>query len=483
MHPALIVRILGVLLMGYSIIALIPPVLVSFIYSDGAHLAFIFPFLITFICGASLWMVSRHRRDDLRTRDGFIITALFWTVLGLFGSLPFLFAEVPELSFTDAVFESMSGLTTTGATILPEIDGLPHSILFYRQFLQWLGGIGIIVIAMAILPLLGVGGMQLYRAEAPGPVKDTKLTPRIAGTAKALISMYTALTLTCCLAYWIAGMNFFDAISHAFSTVAIGGFSTHTESIGYFNNPAIILVAIFFMVFSGLNFALHFSAWKARRIYHYFRDAESRFYFFCLLNGTIITVIYLISSGTYDVTDSFLNGTFQVVSLVTTTGFATDDFSAWPLFLPFMLFIGAFMGGCAYSTAGGMKVIRVLLVVKQGLREIQRLIHPNAVIPIKINNKVVSDRVVDAIWGFFAVYIFAFILMLLVLLATGLDFLTAFSAVGACINNLGPGLGEVAGHYGDINTPAKWVLCFAMLLGRLEVFTLLVLFTPMFWRR
>ena len=482
MHPAIIVRILGFLLMGYSI-ALVPPVFVSFIYSDNSHFAFIIPFFITFTCGALLWLVSRKRKESLRTRDGFIITALFWTVLGLFGSMPFMLAEQPGLSFTDAVFESLSGLTTTGATVLAEIDGLPHSILFYRQFLQWFGGIGIIVIAMAILPLLGVGGMQLYRAEAPGPVKDSKLTPKIAETAKALISIYISLTISCCLAYWIAGMNFFDAIGHAFSTVAIGGFSTHTASMGYFDSPAILLVAIFFMVFSGINFSLHFFAWKARRFHHYLRDAESRFYFFCLLNGTFITVLYLFTTDYYDFTTSFLYGSFQVVSLVTTTGFGIDDFSAWPLFLPFMLFIGAFMGGCANSTAGGMKVIRVLLVVKQGLREIQRLIHPNAIIPIKVGNKVVSDRVIEAVWGFFAVYIFVFILMLLALLATGLDFLTAFSAVGACINNLGPGLGEVAAHYGQINTPAKWVLCFAMLLGRLEVFTLLVLFTPMFWRR
>ena len=482
MHLSIIVRILGFLLMGYSL-ALIPPVIVSFIYADKTHLAFIIPFFITFVCGAILWLVSRHQKDDLRTRDGFIITALFWTVLGLFGSMPFMFAEQPHLSFTDAVFESLSGLTTTGATILPEIDGLPYSILFYRQLLQWLGGIGIIVIAMAILPLLGVGGMQLYRAEAPGPVKDTKITPRITGTAKALISIYMALTISCCLAYWVAGMNFFDALSHAFSTVAIGGFSTHTASIGYFDNPAIILVAIFFMVFSGINFALHFHAWKARRFWHYFKDAEARFYFFCLLNGTVITVVYLVSTNYYEPVKGFLYGSFQVVSIVTTTGFATDDFSAWPLFLPFMLFFGAFMGGCANSTAGGMKVIRVLLVCKQGLREIQRLIHPNAIIPIKINNKVVSDRVIDAVWGFFAVYVFCFILMILGLLATGLDFLTAFSAVGACINNLGPGLGEVAAHYGGLNVFAKWILCFAMLLGRLEVFTLLVLFTPMFWRR
>lgn len=482
MHPSSIARVLGILLMGYSL-ALIAPALVSIIYQDQAHFAFLITFAITLSTGLALWFVTHDHRQDLRTRDGFVVTALFWVVLGLFGSLPFMLAESPHLTFSDAVFESISGLTTTGATVITGLDYLPESILLYRQLLQWLGGIGIIVVAMAILPMLGIGGMQLYRAEIPGPVKDTKLTPRITGTAKALMFIYAGLTIVCMLAYWYAGMSFFDAICHAFSTVAIGGFSTHDASIGYFDSAPIMWVAIIFMFISGINFALHFFAWHTRSIKQYFFDPEFRFYGAWILVGIVITVGYLIATKTYSLTESLLHGTFELVAIATTTGFTTADFSAWPNFLPFMIFIGAFMGGCSMSTAGGMKVIRVLLVSKQGLREIHRLIHPNAVIPIKIGAKTVPDRVVDAVWGFFAVYVFAFLTMFLILMATGLDFLTAISAVGACINNLGPGMGDVAANYAGINLTAKWVLCFAMLLGRLEVFTLLVLFTPMFWRR
>ncbi|MEO0442974.1 MAG: potassium transporter TrkG, partial [Pseudomonadota bacterium] len=353
----------------------------------------------------------------------------------------------------------------------------------YRQQLQWLGGIGIIVIAVAILPMLGIGGMQLYRAETPGPVKDSKLTPRITQTAKVLFFIYLSLTMVCAVSYWLAGMTAFDAIGHSFSTVAIGGFSTHDASIGHFNSPAIMLIGIIFMVLSGINFALHFIAWRSRGILHFFQDPECRFYLWCILVGCIITVCYLyFFTPLYSFTDSLLLGSFELVSILTTTGFGVADYSQWPTFLPFMLFMFAFMGGCGGSTAGGMKVMRVMLICKQGIREIYRLIHPNAIIPVKVGNKPVSDRVVESVWGFFAVYVISFMVMFMILLGTGLDFITAFSAIGATINNLGPGMGDVSLHYGAISDVAKWVLCFAMLLGRLEVFTLLVLLTPAFWR-
>lgn len=482
MHFAIIAKVLGILLMLFSL-TIFPPILVSVWYSDGSHLAFLLAFAITFTTGLGLWFPVHNHRGDLRTRDGFLVTALFWIVLGLFGSLPFILSESLSLSFTDAIFESLSGLTTTGATVITGLDLLPKSILYYRQQLQWLGGIGIIVIAVAILPMLGIGGMQLYRAETPGPVKDSKLTPRITETAKALFLMYLGLTGICALSYWLAGMSGFDAVGHAFSTVAIGGFSTHDASIGYFDSPLIVAICTFFMVVAGINFALHFLGWNDRSLRHYLQDPECRFYLAWILIGATITVLYLYFSNTYDFNESLLHGSFEFVSILTTTGFGTTDFSIWPSFLPFMLFLFAFMGGCAGSTAGGMKVIRVLLIYKQGMREIYRLIHPNAVFPIRVGSTTVSDRVLEAVWGFFSVYIFAFVAMFMLLLASGLDFVTAYSAVGACINNLGPGLGAVAAHYGDINDFAKWVLCFAMLLGRLEVFTLLVLFTPMFWRR
>ncbi len=482
MHFAIIFKVLGLLLMLFSL-TMAPPIAVSIIYRDHTWTAFVLAFAITFVTGLTAWFPVHRVQQDLRTRDGFLVTSLFWTVLALFGALPFLIAETTQLSFTDAVFESLSGLTTTGATVITDLERLPASILFYRQQLQWLGGIGIIVIAVAILPMLGVGGMQLYRAETPGPIKDSKLTPRITETAKALFLIYLSLTICCVVAYWLAGMSWFDAISHAFSTVAIGGFSTHNESIGHFNSAPIMLICIVFMILSGINFGLHFISWRARGIGHYLRDPEFQFYISMIILGVTVVTSYLAYSQTYDLNTSLLKGSFELVSILTTTGFGVADFSIWPTFLPMLIFMFAFMGGCAGSTGGGIKMIRVLLIIKQGVRELHRLIHPNAIIPVKLGQKLVSDRVIEAVWGFFAVYVVSFLIMCVMLLATGLDFLTAFTAVGACLNNLGPGLGAVAAHYGDISASAKWILSFAMLLGRLEVFTLLVLFTPVFWRR
>jgi trk system potassium uptake protein TrkH len=482
MHPAIIFRILGILLMVFSI-ALIPPILVSLIYQDSALGAFASALGITFATGALFWFPVRYRRQELRTRDGFVVTVLFWLVLAISGSLPLMLADNPGLSFTDAFFESLSGWTTTGATVITGIDDLPHSILFYRQLLQWLGGMGIIVLAVAILPMLGIGGMQLYRTETPGPMKDDKLTPRITETAKTLWYIYLALTIACAFGYYFAGMNVFDAICHAFSTVAIGGFSTHDASIGHFDSGLIESVAIFFMVISAFNFALHFYAWRFRSIKHYFADSEVKTLLTVLMLAAIVTFVTLVTTNSYSPDEALRFGLFELVSIATTTGFATADFSLWPVFLPFLLFFLAFMGGCAGSTGGGLKVIRVLLIFKQGGREMKRLIHPNAIIPIRIGGRPVDDRVVEAVWGFFSVYLMLYLLMTVLLLATGLDFVTAFSAVGACMNNLGPGLGDVSAHYGEITDFAKWVLSFAMLLGRLEIFTLLVLFTPAFWRQ
>jgi len=482
MHYKVILRILGILLMIFSI-SMLPPLGISYFYDDGAELAFIAGFLITLLTGFFIWIPVYRVRQDLRTRDGFLITVLFWAVLGLFGAFPFMLTDNPHLTFIDALFESLSGLTTTGATVITGIDDLPKSILFYRQQLQWLGGMGIIVLAVAILPMLGIGGMQLYRAETPGPVKDSKLTPRITETAKALWYIYLSLTIACAAGYWLAGMDLFNAIGHSFSTVAIGGFSTHDASIGYYDSVAIEMICIFFMTISAVNFGLHFFAWRQRSLSHYLLDPEFKFYLVTLLAITVIAIVALVVTETYAPGESMRKALFMVVSIATTTGFATADFAHWPVMLPFLLFVAAFAGGCAGSTGGGMKVIRVLLILKQGYREIQRLVHPNAIIPVKLGKKPISDKVLEAVWGFFSVYMIVFVVMLIVLLATGLDQVTAWSAVGATLNNLGPGLGDVSAHYGDLNDPAKWVLCFAMLLGRLEVFTLLVLFTPIFWKR
>jgi len=483
MQLAAILRIIGLLLMIFSI-TMLPPALVGMIYNDGAIIPFITAFCVTLATGIVLWLPVRNQHKDLRIRDGFVVVVVFWLVLGISGSLPFYFSFTPTLSLTDSVFESISGLTTTGATVITGIDTLPHSILFYRQQLQWMGGMGIIVLAVAILPMLGIGGMQLYRAETPGPMKNNKLTPRITETAKALWYIYLGLTIACAVSYWLAGMHAFDAIAHSFSTVAIGGFSTHDASMGYFNSTLIEVVAVVFMLLAGINFSLHFLAWRTLTIRPYLHDPEVQTYFVVLLVTATITTLYLYVSGTFDSPGSALHhGIFQAVSIGTTSGFTTAEYYAWPGFLPVLLLFSSFIGGCAGSTGGGLKVIRFLLLFRQGIREIKRLIHPNALIPVKIGNKPLSERVINAVWGFFSLYVASFAIMMLMVMATGVDHITSFSAVAACMNNLGPGLGDVGAHYGNINEVAKWILCFAMLLGRLEIFTLLVLFSPAFWRK
>ena len=520
-------RILGALLMAFSIFMLVP-LAVSYVYGasslgdllspaflllgDGAARPFLFAFSTIFLVGVALWAPVRKQAAgvELKIRDGFLVVSAFWLGLGLAGSVPFLMMEQLEMSVSDAVFESISGLTTTGATVISGLDDLPKSILFYRQMLQWLGGMGIIVLAVAVLPMLGIGGMQLYRAETPGPVKDSKLTPRIAKTAKSLWAIYLFITVACGLAYYWAGMDAFDAVAHSFSTVAIGGFSTHDASLGFFDTPAIEYVAIFFMLVAGVNFSLHFVAWGRirlslpfmmrgwrpvlRRNTHpgglrsvfggYADDPEFRAYLQILFFLAVVAVLYLHFEGMYPGwADAFRDGVFQVVSIGTTTGFTTADFTLWHGPLPVLLIFASLIGGCAGSTGGGMKVIRWLLIVRQSNRELLRLLHPSAEIPVKLGGRAVPRRVMEAAWGFFSVYVAVFAVLMTVLMFTGLDQVTAFSAMAASLNNLGPGLGEVASNYATLNNPAKWVCVLAMVLGRLEIFTLLVLVTPEFWKR
>ncbi|MWJ27281.1 TrkH family potassium uptake protein [Halomonas sediminis] len=482
MSLRVILRILGLLLMLFSL-TLLPPILISLWFRDGVWDAFAIGVVITVTTGLLLFLPNRNEHKELRIRDGFLIAAMFWTVLALFGSLPLMLFGEGSLTITDAVFESFSGLTTTGATVITGIDFLPESILYYRQQLQWLGGMGIVVLAVAILPTLGVGGMALYRTEIPGPLKDSKLTPRITETAKALWYIYATLTITCMLAYMAAGMSWFDALGHSFSTVAIGGFSTYDASIGYFDSALIELICVGFMLISAFSFSLHFIAWREKRLTHYFQDPEARFLMLFLLSLTVITVVSLWLTNTYDTVRGLRHGLFQVVSVATTAGFGVADFAAWPGALPFLLFMAAFVGGCSGSTGGGMKVIRILLIVKQGMREVMRLIHPNAVIAVKIGKVSVPDGIAQAVWGFFSVYVLLFFLMLVGVMATGVDQVTAWSTVGSALNNLGPALGDATSHYGNLPALAKWILVVAMLLGRLEIFTVLVLFTPAFWRR
>jgi len=482
MRFANIQRVIGFLVIGSSLMML-PPVLVSLYYADGTAGLFLKSAGIFLVLGLMIYLPVRKERRELRIRDGFLIVASSWLVVIMMGALPFMLLNAPELSLVDAVFESASGFTTTGATIINNVDALPRAILYYRMETQWLGGMGIIVLAVAILPMLRIGGMQLYKAETPGPVKDTKLTPRITQTAKALWLIYVGITIACIVAYDMGGMDLFDAIGHGFSTVATGGFSTHNESLAYWNRPELEVIAMFFMFVAGINFGLHYVAWRNASFQHYFKDAELKAYFSLLIIFTILTTFALYFTNTFDsMAASLRHGAFHVVSVMSTTGFTTDPFYIWPSFVPLLLIFIAFIGGCAGSTAGGMKVIRVILLHRQALRELRLLIHPAAALPIKYGGQTVTPKLMAAVWGFFLLFIASFAIMTMLLTATGLDMVTSYSAVIACISNMGPALGEAGLNFASLNDTAKVILSFAMLLGRLEIYTVLVLLMPEFWR-
>ncbi len=481
MQLLVVQRILGILFMMHSV-TMLPPVLVALAYGEREWADFLITFGILFIFGVAVWWPVRRERRELRTRDGFVIVVMFWTVLGMAGAIPFMLDL--DLSFTYAVFESVSGFTTTGATVLTGLDYLPKSILYYRQQLTFIGGIGIVVLAVAILPMLGVGGMSLYRAETPGPMKDTKLTPRIIETARAFSYTYLGLCAACALAFWAAGMDLFDAVGHSFAVLATAGFSNHDASFAYFDSPLIDVVACVFMLLGAISFSAHFLVWRGLNMRYYWEDRELRAFLwvaFALIS--VFTVMLAWTSQYPDFWQALRYAAFNVISTLTTTGFVTANFSEWPSFLPVLLMLIAFIGGCAGSTAGGLKMMRVMLLYKQGIREIWRLAHPRGIFPIKVGGKSLPNNVVDAIWGFFSFYMISALVLTLVMMGTGLDAVTAFSAVSASINNMGAGLNELGSTFASVTTFGKWVLIFAMLLGRLEIFALLVLFTPAFWRR
>ncbi len=482
MHTSMVSKILGLFLMLFSI-SLLFPIVIAVLYGEDTIQAFFLAFALSFSLGILMWLPFSRERMELRAKDGFLVTTLFWVVLGLTGALPLMLVDDLQLSLADAVFESVSGITTTGATAIVGLDTLPKSILYYRQQLHFFGGIGIVVIAVAIMPMLGIGGMQLYKAENIGPSKETKITPRIADTAKALFIIYIFLTLMCACAFWLAGMTLFDAITHSFSTVATGGFANYDASMGYFNSPTIMLITIFFMVVSAMSFGLHYFAWLKGSVFHYWRNPETKLFLLILLGGSLLVSAYLLWMKVYSVEQGFLHGSFQVVSVMTTTGFVTSDFSRWPTFLPMFLMVISFFGGCVGSTSGGMKVGRMQIMAKQVQREVARLIHPSGVFSLRVRNWAIPSRVTDAVWAFFGVYLAVYYAIVLLLLAAGVDFTTAWSATAAMINNLGPGLGDVTASVKDLNDFSTWVLSAAMILGRLEIFTVLVLFSPLFWRR
>jgi trk system potassium uptake protein TrkH len=480
MHWRAITQLFGILLLLYSL-GFIPSLGIALLYGDGQWGIFAESLLITATAGLVLWYPNIKQRSELSVRDGFLVVTLFWVLLGFAGALPFILGL--HLGVTDAIFESVSGFTTTGATVMTGLDQVAPSILYHRQQIQWLGGMGIIVLAVAILPLLGVGGMQLYRAEASGVAKHDKLTPRIAETARVLWAIYFSLTLTCALAYWVAGMDLFDAVGHAFTTVATGGFSTHDASLAHYDSEAIEMIAIVFMLAGGANFAIHFMAWRRLSIQPYGTDPEVRVYGMLFVLATLFVAASLFWAKAYPgAGESLRYAAFQVASILTSTGFGTANFAEWPLHIPLILVILSFTGGCVGSTAGGIKVLRIMLLAKLGVRQLFQLAHPQSVSLVKVGRVPVSDEVIFSVWGFYVLYIVTSLLLTVAMMAAGLDLESAFGAVVATINLLGPGLGEVAVNFATVSPVIKWLGIFGMLVGRLEVFTLLILFLPAYWR-
>lgn len=482
-HYLPVLRVLGGVLMIFACTMGVP-LAFAWVGEDAGIAAYPQAFLITFASGAALFAAGRRARRELQPRDGFLLVTLVWSVLPAFGALP-LMLHLPELSFTDAYFEAVSALTTTCGTVLTGLDTMPLSINVWRHLMVLIGGMGILVLAVAILPLLGVGGSQLFKAETPGPMKDTKLTPRIAETARGLWTVYFVMAVACTLAYRAAGMGWADAFMHMCSTISLGGFSAYDASFGHFDSPAIEAVAIFFMVLCGVNFALYFLCWKRRSPQRLLADPEARAFLVVLAAAVLGIALFLWAHGVYDSFATALrHAAFNVVSVATTSGFATVDYAQWPVFAPvLMLFLCGFCT-CAGSTGGGIKMMRSLLLLKQARAELVRIVHPRAVTPVTLGGGVVEARVLQSVLAFMLVYGAVMTGATLALLASGLDVLSAFTAVVACLNNTGPGLGQVgpAGNYQGLSDFQTWVCTVTMLLGRLELFALLVLFTPAFWR-
>ena len=456
------------------------PIVTSLSFSDGNLQTFIISLLVFFIIGTLLYFPnSKIKSSDIKSKEGFLIVVLFWLILSLFGSLPFILDKDLSLSFVDALFESISGWTTTGATIIDDLENLSPSILIYRQMLQWLGGMGIVILALAILPMLGVGGMQLYKAESTGPIKDNKISPRIAETAKSLWRVYIGLTIACALLYFFAGMSIFDSVAHSFSTIAIGGFSTYNDSIGHFNSPIIEFVCIIFMLLAALNFILHFLAVKSGSIAIYFKDTEVRsFTFIIIIFLSLIYVFHLVNNSDIPLRHII----FQLISFITTSGFTSTSYESWPSFIVFTLLLVSFFGACAGSTGGGIKIIRIVLVLKLLKKGLLRTLHPTAQVPVKINDQAISDEVASNIYDFIVFYILSYMILSFLLLIFGNDIATSFSSVASCLNNLGPAVGDAVNSYSSLSTSSKYVLSFTMILGRLEIYTLLIILTPYFWK-
>ena len=479
-----VANVLGSMLMLFSVTYSLP-IATSLIYRDGLVVDFVVAALVCLASGAALAWLTRRRKRELRSRDGFLLVTLAWTLMSAIATVPLLMA-LPGLTFTDAFFETMSGLSTTGATVLVGIDALPPSINLWRHALNWYGGMGIIVLVVAILPLLGVGGMQLYKAETPGPVKNEKLTPRITETAKALWFIYFLITVACILSLKLAGMDWFDAVCHAFAALSLGGFSTHDASVGYYDSVPIELVLQLFMLIAAMNFARHFMAWQQKSVRTYATDTEAKAMLAVIGLSVVGVTLYVWFDGVYEgFWTTMRHVSFNLVSIATDCGFVSQDYAVWPMFAPMWILMLSCYCANTGSTGGGIKMFRSLVLFRQASRELWLLVHPQAVRPVKIAGQVVQNQIVFAVLAFVVLYFGVVVVLTFALLASGLDFITAFSAVIACINNAGPGLGLVgpADNYQILTGFQTWVCALAMLLGRLEIFSLLVLLTPSFWRK
>ncbi len=474
-----ILRLLGLFLMVFSF-SMLTPLFVGMIFLSKESGPFYYSFSLTFNVGLFLWIIFRNHQNEIKMYDGFLIVVLFWVVSCSFAAIPFCLSAGGNLSLVDGLFEAVSGLTTTGASILENVDSLSYPVKYYRQQLHFVGGMGIIVLAVAILPILGVGGMQLYRAEMPGPIKENKLTPRITETAKSFWYIYVGMNITCITLFWFAGMSFLDAIGEGFSTVATGGFSMHANSFAYYNNTWIECIAMFFMILSATNYGLHFLAISQNSIKYYWQDHEFQQYILWLLIFIFIVVWGMEQYSTADI--SLIKKLFAVVSLATTTGFVSEPFANWPVFIPIVIMLGAIVGGCSGSTCGGLKTIRLMLLRKQVQRELHRLLHPQAVVRLKIGESVLPYYVVHAIWGYVAAFIGFFTILLIILMSQEINLVTAFGAAVAAMANAGAGIGDVAVNYYELTGISKCFMMLAMIAGRLEIFTLMILFTPMFWK-
>ncbi|HEI8865465.1 TrkH family potassium uptake protein [Serratia sp. AKBS12] len=477
----IVVHLCSFLVVLYSL-SMIPPLLMALLYKEKSVFSFFYTLAIVGSLGGLGWFSSRQAKVQLRTQDGFLIIVLFWLLFSLISAMPLWLDDSLNISLVDAVFEGVSGITTTGASVLNDVSGVPKSVLYYRSQLNFIGGLGVIVLAVAVLPLLGIGGAKLYQSEMPGPFKEERLTPRLADTSKNLWLIYLALGLLCTVAFHFAGMPWFDALCHGLSTVSLGGFSTRNESLGYFDSSAVEMVGGIFSILAAVNFTLYFVAVGRRSFRPLYRNPELRFFLLILSIVVAIVVVELYRAGMYGAKDAFVHGFFLTSSMMTDNGLATADYAQMPSHTIMLLLAASFFGGCVGSTCGGIKALRFLIMYKQSRHEVNQLVHPNAIFTIKVGNAPIHDRVLRSVWSFFFLYVFFSCLFIWTLNLMGYDFMTSFATVAACINNMGLGFGETAAGFGTLSDPAKWLMCAAMLFGRLEIYPILILCSRAFWR-